>query len=412
MGFKPSETKKKMGIMLKGNMDIKSFGFKIEGKGFSIKLATFSLDEKELIKSEPFIDRLRRVKERSKHRYLSDLEYFNYVRRNRGTTKAVKYILKKDISSIEKREIPKDIETEKNYDSFDEIWKKTQETPSIEKESINKIEKTQVVEPSSQKRDKAIPICDLEQLVIENGKWSCVTRKKTKEGGITPIPKKTSRNFCKFCPHFSEYQGITGYIPESLKNELEDSITEELRNKIEFEYEQKFNSLRNTLREVKHKNQALTQEKQSIQHQLDQERSEKELLNEELNKIQILYSTIKKEKNDLENELRKYKSVPIRIPCPKTNGLVNPFNDCTENDCWKHCPSYSDFSLDGRLTQFKEEYKVMKGISQNNVSNKNVAETVNPFKPITNSNSNYEHKNHRKQKTISLDSSQRELSFF
>ena len=70
-----------------------SFGFKIEGKKFNIKATQKEL---ELLRSEPFINRLRRVKERSKYSYLSDLEYFNHVRQNRGTTKAFRYILKKD----------------------------------------------------------------------------------------------------------------------------------------------------------------------------------------------------------------------------------------------------------------------------------------------------------------------------
>lgn len=36
------------------------------------------------------------MKEHSKHRYLSDFQYFNHVRHDRGTTKAVRYILNKD----------------------------------------------------------------------------------------------------------------------------------------------------------------------------------------------------------------------------------------------------------------------------------------------------------------------------
>ena len=89
------------------NVDKKVFGFKIEGKKFSIKLVKFTQKELELLRSEPLINIVRRVKERSKYKNLSDGQFFEHIRYNRGTTKAIHYILKKD---LELRETPKEIE--------------------------------------------------------------------------------------------------------------------------------------------------------------------------------------------------------------------------------------------------------------------------------------------------------------
>lgn len=170
--------------------NIKGFGFKIEGEKFYIKLAKFRPEETELLTSEPFIERLRRVKEQTRHGYLSDLQYFNQVRHDRGTTKAVHYILKKNVESLEK-ETPK--ETEKP-----QVVKGIESKPSLPKSP--RIDSSLVGYVGPREEDFEKPCwCDMRIHDVETDLWFCghhmrstVTRGNIKRRRVNP-------DKCKLC---------------------------------------------------------------------------------------------------------------------------------------------------------------------------------------------------------------------
>ena len=197
-----------------------SFGFKVEGKKFNIKVAQFTQKEKEFLRSEPFINRLRGVKEQSKRRELSDLEYFNDVcHRKRGPTNAVHYILDKDLG-VEKEPENRPLESSTTIQSAKE------ETPRLEEPSATTQERPQTTfnlnEWKSQ-RDLACPDCSSTPYKDKEGLWHviCTRPKEWKEGKYRWVPKGTKGKI-----HIEECQRTQSYL---IKRQLKTSKSEDFK---------------------------------------------------------------------------------------------------------------------------------------------------------------------------------------